>query len=188
MKSLKTILQVEDDLNDVYLLGHALHKAEFECQLQVARDGKQAINYLQGIGEYADRATHPMPDLILLDLKLPRMMGLEVLEWIRRTLGNGIAVIVLTSSALESDIDRAYALGANAFLIKPASIASLQAMLKVTCTFWLTYNTPRQETTSQCPMEGVVSLDRLGRPCGLISSNLISVASGTQRTGSGFSI
>ena len=163
MQTLKTILQVEDDLNDVYLVSRSLRKAEIACHLHVATDGMQAINYLQGVGGYADRNKHPMPDLILLDLKLPRMMGLEVLEWIRKQLGNRIVVIVLTSSALESDIAKAYALGTNAFLIKPTDISVLQSMLKTACGFWLTHNTPPPEITSQSPMEGVVSLDRLGK-------------------------
>ncbi|MGZ8937986.1 MAG: response regulator, partial [Limisphaerales bacterium] len=97
MKALKTILQVEDDLNDVYLLNHSLRKAAIECKLQVATDGKHAIDYLEGAGEYADRDQYPMPHLILLDLKLPRVTGLELLQWIRTHLGNRIVVIVLTS-------------------------------------------------------------------------------------------
>lgn len=164
MKTLKTILQVEDDLNDVYLVSHSLRKGGIACRLHVARDGKQAINYLQGVEDYADREKHPVPDLVLLDLKLPRVMGLDVLQWIRRQFGSRIIVIVLTSSVLESDIAKAYTCGANAFLIKPTDISVLQSMLKTACDFWLTHNTPPQETTSQSPMEGVVSLDRLGRP------------------------
>ena len=188
MKTLKTILQVEDDLNDVYLLSHSLRKAAIECHLRVASDGKQAINYLQGV--YADREKHPMPDLILLDLKLPRVMGLELLLWIRRRLGNRIPVVVLTSSALESDIEKAYAYGANAFLIKPTDISVLQSMLKTTCDFWLTYNTPSQETTSQSPTEGVVTLDRLGRPNDLLPPRnpLPLNEYGANRAALGFSI
>lgn len=171
MKTPKTILQVEDDFNDVYLVNHSLRKAGIECDLQVAADGKQAIKYLQGVGDYADRKKHPMPDLILLDLKLPRVLGLGVLEWIRRELRSRIVVVVLTSSALESDIEKAYCLGANAFLIKPTDISRLKTMLKTVCDFWLTYNTPPPETISQCSMEEVVSLDRLGRSCVLLPAN-----------------
>ncbi|MGZ8899282.1 MAG: response regulator, partial [Limisphaerales bacterium] len=185
MKILKTILQVEDDLNDVYLLNHSLRKAGIECRLKVATDGKQAINYLKGDGEYADREKHPLPDLILLDLKLPCVMGLEVLQWIRRHLGSRIVVIVLTSSVLESDIEKAYALCANAFLIKPNNISVLQSMLKSACDFWFSYNTPPPGATSQSPLEGVVSLDRLGRPCELIPPTFKEF--GAERTTIGFS-
>ena len=190
MKTLKAILQVEDDLNDVFLLKHALRKAEIDCQLGVATDGKQAINYLQGNGAYADREKHPMPDFILLDLKLPRMMGLEVLQWIRRELGSQIVVIVLTSSALESDINKAYALGANAFLIKPGDHKTLQSMLKTTCDFWFAYNTPADRTTPRSEMEGVECLDRFGRPCDLLSADCGQTGEerGTSRSTVGFSI
>lgn len=186
MKTLKTILQVEDDLNDVYLLSHSLRKAAIDCRLRVATDGKQAIDYLKGVGEFADREEHPLPDLILLDLKLPCMMGLEVLQWIRRQLGSRIVVVVLTSSALECDIEKAYALGANAFLTKPNNISVLQSMLKTACDFWFTYNSPPTETTSQSPMEGVVTLDRLGRPCELLPPAF--KAFGAERATIGFSI
>lgn len=173
MKIPQIILQVEDDFNDVYLLSHSLRKAEIECDLHVATDGKQAIDYLKGAGEYADRKKHPMPDLILLDLKLPRVMGLGVLEWVRRELGSGIVVVVLTSSALESDIEKAYCLGANAFLIKPTDINRLRRMLKTTCDFWLSYNTPPPATSPHCSSskEGVVSVDRVGGGCELLPQN-----------------
>ncbi|MGZ8901499.1 MAG: response regulator, partial [Limisphaerales bacterium] len=105
--------------------------------------------------------------LILLDLKLPRVSGLELLQWIRTHLGSRIVVIVLTSSALDSDIEKAHALGATAFLIKPTDISVLQSMLKSTCDFWLTHNTFAPATTSQSPNEGVVSLDTLGKQCEL---------------------
>ena len=173
MKTLKTILQVEDDLNDVILLSHALRKTGIECHLGVATDGKQAVNYLQGNGAYEDREKHPMPDLILLDLKMPRMMGLEVLQWIREEFGSRVAVIVLTSSPLESDIEKAYALGANAFLIKPGDNKTLQVMMKTTCDFWFGQNTPASETTTAARNVEVVRLDRFGRPRGLVSRDCL---------------
>lgn len=162
MNPLKTILQVEDDSNDVLLLRHALHKAGIRCDLNVVADGREAINYLQGTGNYSDRMKFPMPDLVLLDLKLPRVKGFEVLEWIRHTLGSRLIVVVLTASALETDIEKAYALGANAFLTKPSKLIDLQSMLKATCDFWLDCNRHVEDTTSQYPTEGAVSLGRLG--------------------------
>jgi CheY-like chemotaxis protein len=190
MKPLKTILQVEDDLNDLILLKHALRKVGVEWHLGVATDGKQAVNYLQGNGAYADREKHPMPDLILLDLKLPRMMGLEVLQWIREEFGSRVVVVVLTSSALESDIDKAYALGANAFLVKPGDHQTLQSMLKTTCEFWFGINTQAPEITKRSAMEGVECLDRFGRPCELFSADCGQTGEEreTSRSTVGFSI
>src|SRR5690349_19119637 len=84
---MKTILQVEDDPNDVFLFQHAMKKVGVTNPLQVASDGQQAIDYLQSTGKFADRGKFPFPCLVLLDLKLPYVMGLEVLRWIRQQLG-----------------------------------------------------------------------------------------------------
>ena len=162
MNTHKTILQAEDDSNDVCLLRHALHKAGIECDLKVVTDGREAVNYLEGTGLYSDRTKSPWPDLVLLDLKLPRLMGFEVLEWIRHTFGTRLIVVVFSASGLETDIEKAYALGANAFLTKPAKLGELQSMLKATCDFWFQYNRHVAEATSDYPTEGVVSLGRLG--------------------------
>lgn len=160
MKTVKTILHVEDNQNDVYLLSHILRKAAIDYHLRVALDGQQVIDYLNGSGEFSDRETNPMPDLILLDLKLPKWTGLEILQWIRKHLGNRIIVVVLTSSPLESDIAEAYAYGANAFLIKPTNLALLQSMLKAVCDFWLLYNTSPSESEAKFPTEAVSSMMR----------------------------
>ena len=119
---LQTILLVEDDSNDVLLLQRAFRRAGLTQSLQVVSDGDQAVCYLSGDGEYSDRARHPMPALILLDLKLPRRSGLEVLEWLRAQPPQikNLPVIVLTSSRLSEDVDRAYGLGANSYMAKPS--------------------------------------------------------------------
>ena len=85
---MKTILQVEDDPNDVFFLQHAMKKAGVANPVQVATDGQQAIDYLRGVGKFADRKKFPLPCLILLDLKLPHVMGLDVLKWIRQQPGH----------------------------------------------------------------------------------------------------
>lgn len=114
--------------------------------IQVASDGQLAIDYLQGAGKFADRATFPLPSLILLDLKLPHVMGLEVLKWIRAQRGSPPIVVVLTASANEADIAVAYRLGANAFLVKPSEARKLEEMARSLHEFWFTCNTPPVES------------------------------------------
>ena len=149
---MKPILQVEDDPNDVFLLKHAMTKAGVANPIQVASDGQQAIEYLQGTGQFADRERFPRPCLILLDLKLPYVMGLDVLKWIREQPGAFLAVVMLTASGEDRDIVTAYRLGANAFLTKPSEPAKLVGMAKAIRDFWLTHNTlPEEYSTSAKP-------------------------------------
>src|SRR5688572_12299591 len=100
---MKTILQVEDDPNDVFLLQHALTKVGVANPIQVATDGQQAIDYLKGEGRFADREKYPLPCLVLLDLKLPHVMGLNVLKWIRQRPGSALVVIMLSASGEDAD-------------------------------------------------------------------------------------
>jgi len=126
----KIILLVEDDENDVFFFHRALAKAGLELPLQLVTDGEQAVQYLNGDGKYADRAAHPLPELIFLDLKLPYLSGMEVLEYIQKQPAlNKIEVIVLTSSPEERDRKRAFELGAKDYLVKPASPKTLQQIL-----------------------------------------------------------
>ncbi len=137
----KTILHVEDDPNDVLLIGRALRKAEVHASIQVVNDGDQAVDYLSGNNTYAQREQFPLPALVLLDLKLPRKSGIEVLQWIRSKPGlRRIPVIMLTSSRQPIDINRAYDLGVNAYLVKPVSFDTLVEMLRTLDSFWLRVN------------------------------------------------
>jgi CheY-like chemotaxis protein len=138
---IRTILQVEDDSNDVFLLQHALKKVGVKSPFEVVSDGQEAINYLKGEGKFADRQRYPFPCLVLLDLKLPLVMGLDVLKWIRQRLKTPLVVIVLSASAEDSDISEAYQLGANAFLTKPSEASKLNDMVKAISDFWLTHST-----------------------------------------------
>jgi len=139
----KVLLLVEDDPNDVLFLQMAAKKAGLTLPLHVVKDGYDAIAYLDGQGAYADRALHPVPCLVLLDMKLPRVMGLEVLKWIReRPAFQTTIVIILTSSQQPADILRSYALGANAYLVKPSDPAALSGMMDAVNRFWLTFNYP----------------------------------------------
>ena len=137
----KTILLVEDEENDVFFLKNAFEEVGILNPLQVAQDGQEAMDYLSGRGEYADRARFPLPCLTLLDLKLPRLMGLEVLKWMREQPElKSLIVIILTSSRLRPDIERAYELGANAYLVKPSSPPELREIATGIKQFWLTLN------------------------------------------------
>ena len=136
------ILLVEDDDNDVFFFKRAMADAGLTHPLQVARDGREAINYLQGEGRFADRAEFPLPCLVLLDLKLPFVMGLDVLKWIRQQSRSAPIVIILSSSNEDSDVAAAYSLGANAYLVKPAQTRELGAMVRALSDFWLKQNTP----------------------------------------------
>src|SRR5579859_3819304 len=109
----RPILLVEDDENDVFFFKRAMKKTGVANPLQVATNGQEAIHYLQGTGKFAERAQFPLPELVLLDLKLPFVMGLDVLRWIRQQSGLVPIVVILSASQEESDIAAAYRLGAN---------------------------------------------------------------------------
>lgn len=135
------ILLVEDNPDDVLFMRRAIRQAEITQPFQVVEDGQKAIEYLGHTGPYEDSAKFPAPRIVLLDLKLPYKSGLEVLEWIRgqeqiRT----IPVIVFTTSAENYDVERAYQLGANAYLVKPANMNELANILKSFKAFWIDHN------------------------------------------------
>jgi CheY-like chemotaxis protein len=135
------LLLVEDEENDIFLFKRVLAKEQITNPLHVAEDGQQAIDYLAGVGQFADRAQFPLPGLVLLDLKLPVKTGLQVLEWIREQPGlETLLVIILTSSSEQSDVDSAYRLGANSFLVKPNGHNELRDLVKVLRAYWLTLN------------------------------------------------
>jgi CheY-like chemotaxis protein len=124
------ILIAEDDENDVCLIKRAFHQARFENPLRFVVNGEEAIAYLKGDSEYADREINPAPALVLLDLKMPRKDGFDVLGWIREQPElNHLPVVVLTSSQESCDINRAYSLGANSYMVKPASFTRLVDMM-----------------------------------------------------------
>lgn len=135
------ILLVEDDANDVFLLRRAFTKAGIESGLHTVADGEEAVSYLAGEGKFSDRDQHPLPQLVLLDLKLPRRSGLEVLEWVRaRPELRRIPVIVLTSSRESRDVNRAYDLGANSYLVKPVSFEDLLSLTQALDRYWVAWN------------------------------------------------
>ena len=131
----------EDDPNDVLLIQRAFQRNHVANPVQVVRDGDEALAYLRGQAPFADRERHPLPVLMLMDLKMPRKSGLEVLEWVRQQPGlKRLPIIVLTSSNQSPDINRAYELGANSYLVKPAGFDSLLDLVKNLDMYWLILN------------------------------------------------
>ena len=135
------VLLVEDNPDDAELIAYAFRKAAIPNPLVVVDDGDKAIDYLHGIGGYTDRNVFPLPVVILLDLKLPRRSGFEILQDIRANQETRrIPVVVLTSSNQPDDIGRAYDLGANSYLVKPIGRDALLSMVGTLDAFWLKLN------------------------------------------------
>lgn len=122
------ILLVEDNPDDVFLLRHAIKKAGLAAHLTSVADGEEALAYLQGEGTFADRRLYPFPDLLLLDLNMPRKNGFEVLAWVRSDARCArLMVHVLTASSRPADVEHAYELHANSYTVKPSRLDELTA-------------------------------------------------------------
>jgi CheY-like chemotaxis protein len=134
----KTILIVEDTEDDVFFLKRALRDSDIDHPLSVVVDGQQALDYLAGKGIYSDREKYRVPFLILLDLKLPYVMGLDVLKWIRQQPEHATTlIVVLTSSQQDRDMEETYRLGGNAYLVKPPTRAKLLEMVESLRDRWI---------------------------------------------------
>lgn len=134
----RTILYAEDERNDVYFLRRALKKAGSPHTLNAVCDGEEAIDYLTGEGPFADRARHPLPALILLDINMPKKSGFEVLEWIRQQPRfKSLPVLMLTSSSRSEDRETAGHLGADDYLLKPSDPRELIEIVKSLLERWL---------------------------------------------------
>jgi CheY-like chemotaxis protein len=126
------ILIAEDNADDVFLLEQAFRKAGATSQLHVVGDGVEARAYLRGEEAYSDRNKHPFPEILLLDLNMPRLNGFEFLEWLHQDSQlSGLTVHVLTSSARAADVQRVYQLGANSYIIKPSRLSDLTEWIRV---------------------------------------------------------
>ena len=131
------VLIVEDDADVALLVRQAFAEAGLTPPIYEAHDGDVAVDYLAGNSPFGDRDKHPLPTLILLDLKLPRRDGHEVLQWIRaRPEFAALPVVVLTCSDRQDDVGKAYACGANSYLVKPPQFEELTAMVRMLSTFW----------------------------------------------------
>jgi CheY-like chemotaxis protein len=133
------ILMVEDNPDDRLILDCALKRADLNTPVKIVHDGEEAIRYLNGDGEYADREQHPLPSLLVIDLKMPRISGLEVLSWVRKqeTGLRQLPIIVLTTSEYTRDVMSAYEAGANAYLVKPNDLHLFIRQMKSLNAFWL---------------------------------------------------
>jgi len=132
------ILLVEDESDTATLIKVAFRKAGFTNTVADVRDGQEAIEYLLGEGKFGNRAEYPLPQLILLDLKMPRMNGIEFLQWLRAwPPAKGVPVVVLTGSTLGTDLKEAYHAGANSYLVKGADAHELVEQMSTIGAVWL---------------------------------------------------
>ena len=153
LSSLKTVLLVDDGPNERILFEMAAKKAGTTFALRYVSDGREAVDYLEGVDGFRDRSRHPVPDLVVLDVNMPRMNGFEFLEWLRRhPVLQSLPVVMWTSSAQESDIRRAYSLLANSYLVKPLSLTALVEMGRLVEDYWLKLNhRPRIDAVAVAP-------------------------------------
>ena len=138
------ILLAEDDPNDLALFRHAIIETKYSAQVQIVRDGEQVIKYLDGEGDFANRAAFPFPDLLVLDLKMPRVSGLEDLKWLKNhPTSVALPAIMLSGSGLDPDVEEAYRLGVNTYFTKPTELGQLRDLLKVLLDYWSRSQRPR---------------------------------------------
>jgi len=136
-----TVLLAEDNPSDVFIVKRLFQKFKLQGSIQVVSDGDEAIAYLSGTGKYSDRERFPLPAVVLLDLKLPRRSGLEVLEWLKAqpVLGR-LPVVILTSSKQPSDINQAYDRGANSYVCKTVNPRDSEELGRLIHSYWLSCN------------------------------------------------
>lgn len=135
----KTFLLVEDDKNDMKLMEEQIKASSESIRVQWVSDGAEAVRYLKGEVEYSDRGRFPVPDVILLDLKMPRFSGFDFLEWLHHgspQYQRLIPVVVISSSNEPSDVLRAYALGANCYVVKPLAWREFKDRVRALAVFW----------------------------------------------------
>jgi len=147
VSDLAVILLVEDREDDVLLIKRAFDKIALANPVQVARDGQEAVEYLLGEGDFSNREEHPLPSLILLDLKMPRMNGFEFLVWIKKQEElRHIPVVVLSSSSELRDVNVAYRLGASSFLVKPNDFEQFIVLNKSLQQIWIKHGRTPEAT------------------------------------------
>lgn len=135
-------LLVEDDANDVMFVQQEFKRSSKNIRLNIVSDGIEAMRYLEGQDPYRDRQKYPLPQVVLLDLKMPRFSGFDFLEWLRFKAPDQlrfIPVIVLSSSNMAPDIARAYALGVNSFVVKPVNWEAFRQCLQAMAVYWADY-------------------------------------------------
>jgi len=141
MEAISPVLAADDNADDLRLLEFSWQAAQISTPLQALSTGEEVIWYLRGEEQFSDRRRFPLPRLLLLDLKMPRTDGFEVLAWIRADPAfTCLPVLVFTASLHKQDVRRAFAAGANAFLVKPIELQKLIRMVKAIDDFWLAHN------------------------------------------------
>ena len=137
----KEIILIEDNPIDAELAVKALRKGGVEGEIHLLTDGAAALEYFFGLGKFKSRRLKTMPSLVLLDLMIPKVSGFEVLELIRANKHTRyIPVVVFSSSSVDSDIEKAYSLGANSYLVKPIDFKSYSELMQSVAEFWISYN------------------------------------------------
>jgi len=145
----KKILLVEDNPDDIELTRRALRSNKIGNDLVVAQDGVEALDFLFGTGKYAGRNMHDLPVVVLLDLKLPKVDGLEVLKKIRaETLTKRLPIVILTSSKEEQDLLNGYNFGANSYIRKPVDFNQFTEAVRQLHLYWMVLNEPPPENGS----------------------------------------
>ena len=167
-KYFSTILVVEDDTNDQFLIERALRTAGVASPIHVAKDGAEAIAYMMGEGKFADREKYAYPTFVMTDLKMPVVDGFGVLEFLK---GNPewaiIPTVVFSSSMDHDDIKKAYMLGASSYHVKPQDVLALRQFLSTLNAYWQTCEVPQVDSTGkQLPTDSAGKLgERFTQPC-----------------------
>lgn len=137
------LLLVEDNRNDMELTLRALKSVNLADKVLAVRDGKEALDYLFGVDDHGEAKIKSYPKVVLLDLKIPKISGIEVLEKIKSDVGaKSIPVVILTSSNQSGDIDRCYAMGVNSYIVKPLNLDDFMRTISEAGLYWLSFNYP----------------------------------------------
>ena len=141
LSPVRTVLLVDDSEDDIFLFQRAHVKAKADFNLRTAPSGRDAMNYLAGEGVFADKAAYPRPQLVVLDIKMPLVSGFDVLRWIRSTEAiKDLVVVMFSASMMESDLQKAYGLRANSYLVKPGDSLHLTQIVSLFEQYWMNTN------------------------------------------------
>jgi CheY-like chemotaxis protein len=138
---MKTVLLVEDNDDDIFVMKMACQRTGIPHSLKVVTDGAMAVDYLSGAGQFADRTDYPLPDVVFLDIRMPKRNGHEVLKWIRDQAElKNLPVVMLTLSTQTEDVEKAYQLGVTSYLQKVSCLAEFGQGVRIILKYWLELN------------------------------------------------